>query len=110
MQKEEKRAAEHTMCYSKEVIDKQDVLAVIDNYVGSILRQEANRNRMHDADLIEGLRQQIEKMPVVESIPVEYIYTKLQRIVKVKTAEAQRYASHIASIVVSWEREHVSEK
>lgn len=105
-----KVAPDHTMCYSTEVVDKQDVLAIIDNYTSYILRQEHNRNRIREADVIEGLRERVERMPIRESIPVEYIYRKIGRIMKIKGKEATQYASHIASIVVSWEKEHVSKE
>lgn len=84
-------------------VDKDDVIAVLSNYESQVRRSD-NKDRMVRADTISHCIVEIIGMDFIEAVPVDFIETEIEKILKVKKEDADRFAMHLESLVNSWRK------
>lgn len=81
--------------------DKDDVIAILENYETEILRSDTKDRRAKSEAVMECI-DRIRKMDMCEAIPVDFIETEVREILKVRKPEAKVFAKHIMAVVNSW--------
>ena len=81
--------------------DKDDVIAILENYETEILRSDT-KDRRAKAEAVMECVDRIRQMDMCEAIPVDFIETEVRKILKVRNQEAKVFAKHIMAVVNSW--------
>ena len=84
-------------------IDKNDVIAVLRNYESEV-RRSGKKDYMVRADTISHCIVEIIGMDFIEAVPVDFIETEIEKILKVKKKDADVFAMHLESLVNSWRK------